>query len=114
MNEIRSKARWRADQDDWRSDGRKIVSASNLEAIRDVLEKRGCIIVEHWLYRGASAPNRKVFDDFEEFLDYLKTRTSGGDSIDVWSMHDLCKPENRLADGKIPDLDGCVPHGGAY
>ena len=47
MDEIRSKARWRAEQDDWQSDGRKIVSAENLNAIRDVLENRGCIIVEH-------------------------------------------------------------------
>ncbi|MCM3873798.1 MAG: hypothetical protein ND895_24180 [Pyrinomonadaceae bacterium] len=114
MNEIRSKARWRAEQDDWQPNGRKIASAQNLNAIRDVLENRGSIIVEHWLYRGASAPERKVFDDFEDFLDYLKAHTYGGDAIDVWSMHDLCTRQNRLATGKVPDLDGCVPSHGAY
>ena len=114
MNEIRSKARWRAEQDDWRSDGHKIVSPENLTAIRDVLENRGCVIVEHWLYRGASAPERRVFDDFDEFLNYIKTSTYGGDAVDVWSMHDLCTPQNRLAEGKVPDLDGCVPSRGAY
>lgn len=114
MNEIRAKARWRAERDDWRSDGHKIVSSENLTAIRDVLENRGCIIVEHWLYRGASAPERRVFDDFDEFLNYIKTSTYGGDAVDVWSMHDLCTPQNRLAEGKIPDLDGCVPSRGAY
>ena len=114
MDEIRSRARWRAEQDEWRSDGRKIVSPENLNTIREVLEKVGCVIVEHWLYRGASAPERKVFDDFDEFLDYIKTHAFGGDAIDVWSMHDLCTQENRIADGKVPDLDGCVPRRGAY
>jgi len=114
MDEIRLKARWRVEQDEWSSDGRKIVSPENLNAIRDVLEERGCIIVEHWLYRGASAPERRVFDDFEEFLSYIKEETYGGDSIHVWSMHDLCTQQNRLAAGKVPDLDGCVPRGGAY
>ena len=114
MNEIRSKARWRAEQDDWRSDGSKIVSFENLAAIRDVIENRGCIIVEHWLYRGASAPVRKIFDDFDEFLNYIKTQTYGGDAIDVWSMHELCTRANRIANGKVSDLDGSVPSGGSY
>jgi hypothetical protein len=114
MDEIRLKARWRAEGDEWGSDGRKIVSSENLTAIREVLENRGCIIVEHWLYRGASAPERKVFDDFDDFLSYLRAHANGGDAIDVWSMHDLCTPQNRIADGKVPDLDGCVPRDGAY
>jgi len=106
-------ARWRVEEDDWRSDGRNIVSPENLAAIREVLH-RGCVIVEHWLYRGTSAPTRKVFDDFDEFIEYLQTHTHGGDAIDVWSMVDLCTPENRIAEGKVPDLDGCVPRSGAY
>ena len=114
MDEIRVNSRWRAPQDDWRPDGRKIDSANNLKAIRHVLENRGSIIVEHWLYRGASAPERKAFDDFDDFIEYVQTQAHGGDAIDVWSMHDLCTPENRLADGKVSDLDGCVPKGGAY
>lgn len=114
MDEIRKQARWRAPQDDWRSDGRKIVNSENLNTIRDVLENRGCIIVEHWFYRGASAPERRIFDDFDEFLDYVRSHAYGGDAIDVWSMHDLCTPTNRIAQGKVPDLDGCVPSHGAY
>jgi hypothetical protein len=55
-----------------------------------------------------------VFDTYEDFTEFLRTRTSGGDAVDVWSMEDLCMPENRLAEGKVPDEAGCVPEGGAY
>jgi|CXWL01.1.fsa_nt_gi hypothetical protein len=114
MDEIRTQARWRAEQDEWRSDGSKIVAPEKLATIREALETKGCIVVEHWLYRGASAPERMIFDDFQKFQEYLRTKTSGGDAIDVWSMHEVCTPQNRVAEGKVPDLDGRVPTGGAY
>ena len=114
MDEIRVQPRWRAEQDDWRSDGSKIVAPEKFAIIREVLENKSCIVVVHWLYRGSSAPERMIFDDFQKFQKYLRTRTSGGDAIDVWSMHDVCTPQNRVAEGKIPDLDGRVPAGGAY
>lgn len=114
MDEIRVQARWRAEQDDWRPDGSKIVAPEKLAIIREVLETKGCIVVEHWLYRGSSAPERTIFDDFQKFEEYLRTKTSGGDAIDVWSMREVCTPQNRVAEGKVPDLDGRVPAGGAY
>jgi hypothetical protein len=50
---------------EWIPDGRKITSPANLEVIRKTLEVDGPIIVEHWFYCGASAPDRLVFDDFD-------------------------------------------------
>jgi len=114
MDEIRRKARWRAEHDEWQSAESKIVTPEKLAVIRDVLENEGCIVVQHWLYRGSSSPERMVFDDFGEFEECLTTKTYGGDAIVVWSMHELCTPDNRLAEGKVPDLDGRVPKGGAY
>lgn len=114
MEEIRVKSRWRADQDRWSSDGSRITSAENLATIRDAIENRDVIVVEHWFYRGGNAPDRMIFDDFEDFVGDIKNKTSGGDAIDVWLMHEHCKPENRFLEGKIPDEDGCVPEGGAY
>lgn len=113
MDEIRVQARWRAEQDDWRFDGSKIVAPEKLATIREVQETKGCIVFGHWLYRGSSAPERTIFDDFQKFEEYLRTKTSGGDAIDVWSMHEVCTSQNRVAEGKVPDLDGRVPTGGA-
>lgn len=99
---------------EWIAEGASIVSPDNLARIRHVLEHVGCIIVEHWHFYGSRAPDRKVFDDFEEFLAYLNQHAVAGDAVDVWSMHGLCKPDNRLAEGKCPDQEGKVPKGGAY
>jgi len=114
MKEIRVKARSRAPAHCWSITGSKITSPENLEAIRDAIENRGSIIVEHWLFCGASAPNRVVFDEFDEFVEYIQTKTSGGDCLDIWLMHEHCKPENRFLEGMVPDEDGCIPEKGAY
>jgi hypothetical protein len=99
---------------EWGTDGSSISSPDSLAKIRHVLEHVGSIIVEHWHFYGGRAPDRMAFDDFEDFLEYLKKNAVAGDAIDVWSMHELCKPENRLAEGKCPDEEGKVPKGGAY
>jgi hypothetical protein len=53
----------RCEADEWTTDGRKILSAENLEVIRRTLEDEGPIILEHWHYYGASPPDRLIFDD---------------------------------------------------
>jgi hypothetical protein len=88
-------------------------SSENLDKIRGVLEKAGPIIIQHWHFYGARAPDCMAFADFCAFVEYLRTEAASGDAIDVWSMSDVCKPENRLAEGKCPDHDGRTPQGGA-
>ena len=108
------KIRFFSEADDWTTDGAKITAPENLEAIRKALEHEGPIIVEHSFYRGSSAPHRLVFDEFEDFAEYLDGRASAGDIIRVWSFVALCTEQNKLASGKCPDDKGRVPKRGAY
>ena len=105
--------RWRSEADGWSDTGAKISAPANLDAIRKELD-RGPLIVEHWHYRGASAPTRGVFEEYDAFISYLQEKAFAGDAFDVWSWADLCTPERRLAEGKCPADDGTVPRGGAY
>jgi hypothetical protein len=108
------KTRFRREEDGWTADGRKISDPETLDAIRRCLEAEGPIIVEHWFYRGSCAPDRLVFDGYEEFVEYLESRTYAGDAIHVWSFAAACRDDNELASGKCPDEDGRVPRRGAY
>jgi hypothetical protein len=100
--------------DDWTVDGPTINGPETLQNIREVLERDGPIIVEHRHYRGSSAPARLVFDDFNDFIEYLERKASAGDAIDVWSFPARCTAENKLVSGKCPDDQGLVPRQGAY
>ncbi len=62
----------RVEADEWSPDGRKILSPENLEVIRKTLEDEGPIIVEHWHYYGSRSPDRFVFDDLDDFMDYMQ------------------------------------------
>jgi hypothetical protein len=46
----------RVEADEWVSDGRKILSAENIAAVRAALEGEGPVIVEHWFCRGGGLP----------------------------------------------------------
>ena len=92
----------------------KITAPDALDAIRKCLEKDGSLIVEHWFYRGSSAPDRLVFDDYEAFMEYLDSRAYAGDIIEAWSFSAACRDDNRLTSGKCPDENGLVPRRGAY
>jgi hypothetical protein len=105
---------YRFEPDEWTLDGQKILSDENLKAIRAMLDDVGAIIVEHRFYRGSRAPDRFVFDDFDDFLEYVNSRSRPGDAFYIWSFEELCKDENTLAYGKYPDVDGCVPKRGSY
>ena len=98
----------------WTSEGSIITSLENISKIKNILETIGSIIVEHWHFYGSRAPDRKIFDDFEDFIEYLEENAVASDAIDVWSMHDLCNEKNRLVEGKCPDKDGLIPKSGAY
>jgi hypothetical protein len=104
----------RAEADDWRPEGRKILSPENLEIIGKTLEDDGPVILEHWHYRGARAPDRHIFDDLEALVDHIQTKSAIGDAFHIWSFATACTDQNILASGKFPDEDGCVPRKGAY
>jgi hypothetical protein len=104
----------RPESDEWTREGRKITDAEKLEAIRRTLDEIGPVIVEHWFYRGSRAPERLVFDDYEDFQKLLETGCRAGDKLYVWSFAQVCRHDNTLADGKCPDDDGFVPRKGAY
>ena len=108
------KIHFRNETDEWTADGHSITAPDVIEAIRRCLEKQGPILVEHWFYRGGSAPDRFVFDDYQAFLDYLDAKAYAGDAIHVWSFDAACRNDNQLAYGKCPDENGLVPRRGAY
>jgi len=104
----------RVEANEWVSDGRKILSAENVAAVRATLEGEGPVIVEHWFYRGSRSPERLVFDDIDAFIEYVQGSARAGDAFHVWSFASVCRDENVLVSGKYPDADGHVPRGGAY
>jgi hypothetical protein len=108
------KSRFYSAADGWSAEGPKITSPEVLSQIRDYLDNSGPIIVEHRLYRGSSAPDRLIFDDFDSFHGYLNSQAFAGDAIHVWGFEAVCSDDNRLAHGKCPDDNGMVPKGGAY
>ena len=104
----------RPEEDDWRPDGKKILSPENLAVIERTLEDEGPIIVEHWHYYGSRAPDRLICEDLDEFVAYVETKSRIGDAFHVWSFAAVCRDENEIASGKLPDEDGCVPRKGSY
>lgn len=108
------KIRFFSEADDWTENVAKINTRENLDAIRRTLQDVGPIIVEHWFYRGARAPSRVVFDDFDDFEEYLTSKASAGDAIHIWSFSASCTQQNKLVSGKCPDDRGRVPKRGAY
>jgi hypothetical protein len=114
MAALTFKTVWRNDAHAWSSDGEKITDERKLEMIRQVLDKTGPILMEHWFYCGSCAPERMVFDDYDRFIEYLQLHAKAGDAIHVWDLDGLLRADNTLAHGKCPAEDGTVPRGGAY
>lgn len=110
---VRFPTRWRNPNDDWTTLGEKITDEAKLAVIRPVADGVAPVLVEHWFYRGASAPERRVFDSFDGFMEYLSAHAHAGDSIWVWSLEDLLN-QPPLSHGKCPAEDGTVPRRGAY
>lgn len=108
------KTRWKDPSDNWTINGKKITSSENLDLIRETLERQGSILVKRWFYRGASGPEYKIFDIYEDVISFLNNECYAGDAIDIWSLWNICKDEERLVEGKCPDENGLTPLGGAY
>lgn len=101
------------EDDNWQTNGKKVTSEENLKNIESTLEE-DCIIVEHWFYRGASAPDRLVFDSYKNFEEYINEKIRPGDAIYIWKFSQCCQDNNYLVYGKVPDEKGRVPEKGAY
>jgi hypothetical protein len=99
--------------DRWTVSRKNIQSSPNLATLRECLD-RGPIIVEHRFYNGARAPDRLIFEDFEDVEAYLQQKAGPGDSFWVWDFDAVCRVDNSLVTGKKPDAEGRVPEGGAY
>jgi hypothetical protein len=84
-----------------------------LDQLRGVL-KESPIIVEHRFYFGSRAPHRFVIDSFDGLHTYLREKTRPGDSMWFWRFDSLCRDDNPITQGKIPDERGLVPEGGSY
>ena len=102
------------ESDGWTVDGAKITDPQNLEAIRDSIYQRGPLILEHKFYRAARGPKYILFDEYDEFIEYLNAEPKVGDKLKAWMLCDVCSDENALAAGKYPDDQGRVPERGAY
>lgn len=106
--------RWKqVESDEWTVGGRNITSPESLEIVRQTLEEAP-IIMEHWFFYGSSSPDRLVFDDFDNFIEYLNTKAFAGDAIHIWNFSEVCKDDNTITNGKCPAEDGRIPKKGAY
>jgi len=107
------KTHYRVESDGWSPEGENILSPQNLALLQEKF-RQAPLIVEHKSYRGMSSPSRFVFEDFEEFMDYLNAKTYAGDAIYIWDFEGLCRDDTMTMRGKCPADDSCVPRGGAY
>ena len=104
----------RFEPDNWVKNGDIFSTEKNLNVLKDTIENGAFLIVEHWHYRGASAPGRFVLEDFEDFVDYLKENAIAGDIIDVFDLTEAWSSKEIFLSGKCPDETGEIPEKGAY
>jgi uncharacterized SAM-dependent methyltransferase len=99
--------------DHWSKTGTSILAPELLTEVRNVLERQP-IILEHRFYQGSSAPLRLIFDEYEDFLNHLKSSARPGDHVLIWGYSDLCRDHSMIVDAKYPDETARTPPGGAY
>ncbi len=93
--------------------GPSMADGERLGLLGRVLEESP-VIVEHRFYFGSRAPHRFVVDAFEDLRAYLQDQTRPGDSLWFWRFDELCRDDNPMTRGKVPDERGLVPERGAY
>ena len=103
---------WVVESDEWGA-GPSILAEETLARLREALEDSP-VILEHWFYRGSSAPARLIFEDFDALREYLGRGWNPGDAFHAWRYDQACRDDNQLAHGKLPDERGRVPKRGAY
>lgn len=96
--------------ENWTKTGENILSEEIQRKIQHYLGEVGFLIVLHRHFCGAKGPTRLVFDDYDEFREYLATNARPGDMILIWPF-----PEGDPAfEGKYPNEKGEIPIKGAY
>ena len=103
---------WIVESDEWGS-GASILAADTLERLRAALSETP-LVIEHWFYRGGRGPEHLVIDDYDVLLAYLGRGWNPGDAFHVWRFDRVCRTDNELVRGKLPDDRGRVPARGPY
>ncbi len=108
------KTGWFSEADEWAVGLPAISDSSLLDEMKRVFEAGKIVVVEHWFYRGSSAPDRLVFDDYDMFEEYLREKGRAGDSIHVFDITGALKDGAQVVHGKCPNERGETPKKGAY
>ena len=82
--------------DEWTRDGARVTDEGNIARLRQIIEDRAPVIVEHRFYRGSRAPHRFVCDDTAQLVAYLKDETIPGDAWWFWAVDDVCRDDNAV------------------
>jgi len=100
-------------EDEWIKSDYNISLPPQRSAVEEELQ-RGPVIIEHWFYYGSRPPDRVIVENMDDFDAYLAANAKPGDVVHVWSFADLCRNDNAIAEGEVPDEQGRVPRRGAY
>ena len=111
---IRFRQNSRLEHHAWTLEGEKLDAPENVSAIQKIFDEDGPILVRHWYLGGATAPNKVVFESFEEFVAYLEKNAGTGDEIEVWNLWPFMRDTPPVVKAKCPDADGAVPREGFY
>ena len=97
----------------WGNEAPNVLAPERLAAIRRAFQGSS-VMVEHRFLFGGRRPDSIVFDDYDDFDEYLRTKVNPGDDLWFWRYNDLCWDGNAVTHGKYPNAEGEVPTGGAY
>ena len=91
-----------------------ISDSETLSAVSKAFTDGKLLLLEHRHYRGSCGPDRVVLNDYDCFVNYLKTNAAAGDAIHVFDITAALEDGKQFVQGKCPDERGEVPKGGAY
>jgi hypothetical protein len=100
--------------DGWSQSGQVITETISLNRVREALSQGKILLVKHWHYRGSRCPDHVAIEDFDDFVEYLRSSAVAGDAIDVYDITHAITDAQRVAHGKCPNEKGEVPERGAY
>lgn len=113
-SQLKFKTAYKLDADQWTRDGQKIGDPAVFGLISTALSQGSILLVEHWHYRGARAPDRVVVTDVDELLTHLMENAMAGDAIYVFDITTALENGKEITHGKCPDEQDEVPLKGAY